>query len=507
MLQRIINLSSCLLAVLSSWALGQPWSPAVNLTNTPGGSYLAANNARSLVAYQDRLYLVWYDFPSNFGSRILFKHYNGSLWSDTATVGYLGNSRLNNWYPSGAADAGGGFHLVWESNEFTTDIENYEVAYRSYRNNLWSGVIRLTQSSGPSTNPSIAIAGDGQIFIFWQDRRAGTYRIYYRVLSGSSWGPETLLGENPDYCGMPAAATYLGWPVVVWEDWTADGFQIRFRRMTSAGWGQDSLISHSPQGAFAPAIACDNSGYIYAAWQDWSLNSSRVVCRRFEPATGSEGRWLEEIEVSSPGFRVEGPVIACRDTSADIFWADDRTGHYEIFHRTSSAGGGWGPEERLTDLRTSSLLPAAAADSRGNLHLAWSGDQLLPSYSPDIFLMSLWQNPWPGKGVAEPEAKPICRVSHHPNPASYYSRIEYSVMTPAGSSQGASLREAVVRLEIYNISGQLVRTLYAGSAPQGEGRVRWDCRDNRGQIVPSGVYLARLSSGGSHSTEKITVVR
>ena len=49
-----------------------------------------------------------------------------------------------------------------------------------------------------------------------------------------------------------------------------------------------------------------------------------------------------------------------------------------------------------------------------------------------------------------------------------------------------------VRLEVYDVVGQRVRTLVAGSLAAGLHQVAWDGRDDLGQAVAGGVYLYRL---------------
>ncbi|MDZ7266864.1 MAG: DUF5666 domain-containing protein [candidate division KSB1 bacterium] len=64
-----------------------------------------------------------------------------------------------------------------------------------------------------------------------------------------------------------------------------------------------------------------------------------------------------------------------------------------------------------------------------------------------------------------------------------------------------------MRLAVYNILGQPVRTLMEGVRPAGEFQVTWDGRDNRGRQVASGVYFYRLEAQGQVQTRKLTLMR
>ena len=49
-----------------------------------------------------------------------------------------------------------------------------------------------------------------------------------------------------------------------------------------------------------------------------------------------------------------------------------------------------------------------------------------------------------------------------------------------------------VALEIYDLSGRLVRRVYEGEDPVGEYSHVWDGRDDSNGLVPPGLYLYRL---------------
>jgi hypothetical protein len=68
-------------------------------------------------------------------------------------------------------------------------------------------------------------------------------------------------------------------------------------------------------------------------------------------------------------------------------------------------------------------------------------------------------------------------------------------------------REGDVRLAVYNIAGERVRTLGQGGKKPGVYRVSWDGCDDRGKRVSSGVYFYRLEAGGFVKTMKMVVTR
>jgi hypothetical protein len=62
-------------------------------------------------------------------------------------------------------------------------------------------------------------------------------------------------------------------------------------------------------------------------------------------------------------------------------------------------------------------------------------------------------------------------------------------------------------LKVYNVSGQLVRTLVSGHCKAGHHKLEWDARDDYGRKVANGTYLYRLEAGDLLATRKLVILR
>ncbi|MFC1595624.1 FlgD immunoglobulin-like domain containing protein, partial [Gemmatimonadota bacterium] len=70
------------------------------------------------------------------------------------------------------------------------------------------------------------------------------------------------------------------------------------------------------------------------------------------------------------------------------------------------------------------------------------------------------------------------------------------------------LREAtLVRLEIRNVRGQLVKVLANDSFDAGQHALSWDGTDDSGHQVASGIYLTYFQAGSEVRTRKMTLIR
>lgn len=71
-----------------------------------------------------------------------------------------------------------------------------------------------------------------------------------------------------------------------------------------------------------------------------------------------------------------------------------------------------------------------------------------------------------------------------------------------------SLAEAVqVTLAIYDLAGRRICDLHRGELAQGDHEIQWHGVDDKGNPVPSGVYLYRLEAGGQVLTRKMTLLK
>jgi FlgD Ig-like domain len=68
-------------------------------------------------------------------------------------------------------------------------------------------------------------------------------------------------------------------------------------------------------------------------------------------------------------------------------------------------------------------------------------------------------------------------------------------------------RPSKVKLYIFNLSGQIVRTLVNGELPQGVHQKRWNGRSQNGYLVSSGVYLYHLQIGKKIWNGRIEMIK
>ncbi|MCK4235019.1 T9SS type A sorting domain-containing protein [candidate division WOR-3 bacterium] len=93
-------------------------------------------------------------------------------------------------------------------------------------------------------------------------------------------------------------------------------------------------------------------------------------------------------------------------------------------------------------------------------------------------------------------SKTVSLHSPYPNPTLRTTMISYDVPD-----------KSFISLEVYNIAGQLIKTLMNEFKHAGTYKLSWDGTNESGKYVPAGIYFYRLTSDNFTSTKRINILR
>jgi hypothetical protein len=85
---------------------------------------------------------------------------------------------------------------------------------------------------------------------------------------------------------------------------------------------------------------------------------------------------------------------------------------------------------------------------------------------------------------------------NYPNPFNPETAIEYSV--PKGEH---------VLLTVYNLAGQRIRTLVDGQQAPGKYTAKWNGRDEKGAIMPSGIYIYQVTADHYKESKRMVLMK
>lgn len=142
-------------------------------------------------------------------------------------------------------------------------------------------------------------------------------------------------------------------------------------------------------------------------------------------------------------------------------------------------------------------IAATQLTTFGDCYIAPTPEEAFQPIDLDLAITLLYRGA--SKAGESDEPKAILRTflaAGGPNPATSVARVQVGLE-----------RRMLVHLGIYNVAGRLVRGLAEGPIDAGVHTIEWDGKDERGDEVSTGVYIARLQAGEKTLTQKIVIAK
>jgi len=254
----------------------------------------------------------------------------------------------------------------------------------------------VSNNSGRSENPSIAVDSRNTVHLVWNDNTPG-------IVQGNQWNQEILYAYKPvdsnwsnpvNISNSPCASRFPCIKVdrndkihIVWQDCSPDYLWRIFYICKSPGgsWSLPETIWTS--GAdLVPAIDVDSIGRVFLVWyagdySGWVYFSLRQ----------GDANWTLPINISPRGF-IDSPKITVDIRgNAHVAWSqwngDVRT---DIFYVMRDTNGNWSDTFAIFPTRDISFTPVLTSDREGNVHITWNDSALTYMYKS---IEGNWSNP------------------------------------------------------------------------------------------------------------------
>ncbi len=399
-------------------------------------------------------------------------------------------------------------HLYWNSAK----------ADRLYNLSFWA------KAEGVNTNPA---TDDEKIGVLFQFFAGGTllgeqFVTIDQTTAASDWAEYTdgLLipaGTDPDemymtvHFGKDATGT-------VWFDnvgcgtdpWAMGPFNGNFE--TPTGWLEwHATIDGVPQAFSNTVNDTTYSGDWSVLLHEWDDNDDEMVFYS-EPTAAEPNTWYKisvmakTDSVNTDESYLPSNITPDRDNNrlgmcffyhkAPIDKSFDLTGgdQFYYFDQRTEASDGWVEYSVISK----SPEDAAGVSVRARFTSYCVGKVWYDDFS--VKKASIQEVP---SGVFDPDNYARFKVpqefelsKNYPNPFNPTTTIEYVVPT-----------DSDIQIEIYNVMGQKVRTLFDGFRNAGSHRIEWDALDDSGSRLSSGVYLITLRSGSFVTAKRITLLK
>lgn len=256
--------------------------------------------------------------------------------------------------------------------------------------------------------------------------------------------------------------------------------------------GSDTASAWVQQVVNVPLNAIETSFWVYPAsmpykgWFSWAGTDQNGQGRHLTVLTFQDGTLTIESTLTHP----DGTKNSVGDTIANVIVSNRWN---KVLMQVSRAG-----LPHLLFVNDNLVSTLAASFSLTPVDHLGAGEPGSITYYGTLYLDDISITDAPTAIVPESSTVPakFLLYQNFPNPFNPLTMIAYEL--PASMP---------VDLKIYNIQGQLVRTVVLGELPAGSHHVAWDATDDTGKLVASGVYVYRITAGKFTAQRKLVLMQ
>jgi parallel beta-helix repeat protein len=434
--------------------------------------------------------------------------------------------------PSLAMDVLGNCHMTYTKNIYTVD--NGEVYYAEQVGGVWQAPINLSNSETPSTEASIDVYG-GKVYATWTELEdVGTQVYRNKKELGGAWNPInepcSEIGTNGSIeAYTPSCAS----GIAMWaENIDNANYAVKYLRpdvgatvqtlsastnLLSYPHGALALDGSTLRGAWTEVISGGDYGPWISEIKSTSGAGKKVAYLEVEAGTVTPSVYTDYRDgyITYPsGVSVDYAASELTYTLPYLIPGNDYTVQIVGYHESSET---WNEQVKLDGkeakvLKVKAHVPETllvnipAGYYASDKQITLSIKKLTGDYAA-IASIAVYQTEKAtvGKiGGAQMAERTEARGQEiafklqpsFPNPARNLANISFSLPQSGQAS-----------LKVYNIQGQLVKTLIDDVKQAGVHSVSWDCKNDGGKQVSNGIYLYRLITKENTETKKITILK
>jgi len=441
--------------------------------------------------------------------------------------------------PKIVSDGTGGAIITWDDHRSGTNYDIYAQLINASGAVQWTANgVAISTGTGDQYSPTIVSDGAGGEIIAFQDDRSGTSDMYAQCINAS--GTVQWTANGVAICtatGLQSSPRIvsdgLSGAIITWYDDRSgtSNYDIYAQRINASGtvqWtGNGVAICSATSVQSSPTIVINGTGGAIITWQD-SRNGNGDIYAQCINASGTVQWTADGVAICTATDAQESPTIVGDGTGgAIITWQDYRSGtNYDIYAQRIYENSALPVELASFTAQTFSsrveLVWKTATEvnnygfeierrAPGGAHLAWiktgfvegNGTTNSPknySYTDNNlktgkYVYRLKQIDRDGKFKYSQEVEfavgdvpsEFKLMQNYPNPFNPSTRIEFIVPENGRAT-----------LKIYDVVGRELETLVSEQKKPGSYSVQWDASNHS-----SGMYFARLSSGGKSQVKKL----
>ncbi len=455
------------------------WGDDVRLTNDLSSSYLSWSNASSAFINDSIIGVVFYDLRDGNYEIYLKKSYNrGEDWEVEERISSTGNPSI---FPSVSSN-NEKIYIFWleEGN-----MNQIMFKYGDFNSN-YSDNILLTELLGEANGPSVDVSGN-KINIFFSDIRDGNYEIInkYSYDGGYTWSTDRRITFTTGNSFFPDVARSHDTLHVTFFDDTYGNNEVFYLRSVDDGisWSPVFRVTDDTSSSIYPAI-CARNDTVFIFYMD-NKNGDYDIYYRLSIDGGEN--WLQEERFTNFGNNYY-PALSWNGDYINVVYRKNNDVYLQYYN-----GANWSSEIKVSAGNSISEYPEIISKD-DSLYVFWFDER---DGNPEIYFKKNCADTG-STGIDDRDFKFIKLFQNYPNPFSEKTKIKFLVR---------GYMKEYATLNIYNITGQIVKRLFSGYVEKKLYEIIWDGKDDTGNILPKGIYFYEIQVGDFKDTKKMVIIK
>jgi hypothetical protein len=433
-------------------------------------------------------------------------------------------------FPVITKDGSGGAVVAWTDrrNDATTSRDIYAQKIDSNGNYSWDDAgIAISTAAYVQTESALITDSSGNTFIVWHDDRDNDDDLYCQLISDEG----TLLVSNQEYVNTPTTYSF-----------TNVQLEMTFTSLTGAGNVNVNEIAEHPEGfdsshsagvfwqidedssitTFNTSITFTYTGYLgslsepdlmiyrndgsgWAQWVDFSLNMASDEITANNVTGFSE--WAIVDDDSPLPITLSSFFATFSNGSSILQWttqSENNNMGWNVYRAES--------DEMSQSLQINSEMIEGAGTTFEPTNYTFLDEyEVFPEITYFYWLESIDLN---GEtqvyGPVSVDIPNNDEDQQIPDLPSFYGLHQNfpNPFNPTTHIAFKLLEDSIGKLEIFNVKGQYITTLFEGNIAADEVNIfEWDGKDAKGTNVSSGIYLYKLISGNNSQIKKMLMLK
>ncbi|MBE0433961.1 hypothetical protein IBX73_10925, partial [candidate division WOR-3 bacterium] len=229
----------------------------------------------------------------------------------------------------------------------------------------------ISQTSGNSFTPSVAVSNDGTVYVVWAESTGvNNFEIFFSENHGSGWSDALNISANatisvaPDVTVDGSGNVHVCWWDFIFEG--PDNMALYRMRRADGTWDTIQVVAHTTTASDSvvtlPRIAAGFNDVVYIMW--WGYMGESGLRYRIK----ADGNWSDIMVV--PGLLAHNPASISVDLYGNLHIAYEGSDaiHYEML----TPGGTWQNFATITEGSQYRLRPDITIDEVGVVYVTWS---------------------------------------------------------------------------------------------------------------------------------------